>query len=247
MKLPNDDISADSFRKYDLKDEHPSPQFLIRESHAREQLALDLALSRHIFSPRPFAKSACLDDDKVENMCRSAEALSLNNEPPRVQFGFLQPNAKQDDGDPIKSLPERLTLPLGVRLLLKEWEIGADPNRYEHDDPYSESLVEDRSTRPGASGTTSTARPTPPMALASPRMIASKMPQPREVVSGKATPFKSLSQGSPLRHESTSVDPRADVGAGPQVAVASTQTLSGPHGGRMSANKKTVKKRLGGF
>jgi hypothetical protein len=153
----------------------------------------------------------------------------------------LQPNAKQDDRDPIKSSSERLTLPLGVRLLLKEWEVGADPNVYEHNDPYSESFPEEQST-------ISVARASPPAALPSPRIspktVASRMLQGREMDSERVTAFKSLSQGSPPRHDPTPADPNADVGLG----VASTQTVPGAYGGRLSGNKKkTVKKRLGGF
>jgi len=243
IDFPEDSHTSANDFLYNLKYANPRPHFLRRESQAREQVTLDLALSSHIFSPQPFVKAPYLDTDVLEAMSRAAEALSLSDEPPAVQFGYLHPIPRQDEEDLGKSLPERLTSPLGVRLLLKEWEIGADPLDYAYQDPYNGSFQQNPTSTSSTQGTTS--RMTQTNSRLPPPVVASNTFQPTVVQTESATrwPFVAQSQGSM---------PRADLhlGAesGSQPYMTSTQILAGPYGGRLTtAKKKQAKKRVGGF
>jgi hypothetical protein len=174
-------------------------------------------------------------------MSRATEALSLSDQPPDVQFGFLHPIPKQSGGDTGKSLQERLTLPLGVRLLLKEWKIGADPLAFAYHDPHNESIEEDAMS--GAKGAISRPKSFP---LANPRL------PPTVVTSNDFQPplpriqFVTQSQPSPAaRYDATSQHTNMDTGS--QIGMPSTQILPGPYGNRLLSKKKPTKKRLGGF
>lgn len=121
---------------------HPRTAASIRlENEARQQLALDLSLSRHIFSARPFTSPPDMTDD-LETM---TEALSLANDPPPVHFSYLQPIARDhytrdqpvvEEAGSAEPVEQALNLPPGVRLLLSEWDLGADPAEYAYHDPY---------------------------------------------------------------------------------------------------------------
>ncbi|KAI4525805.1 hypothetical protein K525DRAFT_289564 [Schizophyllum commune Loenen D] len=139
---------------------------LRRETEARQQLTLDLALSRHVFSARPFVPPP-EDSDDLEAM---TSALSLATDPPPVHFSYLTPlrkdhyaresagaavdsanntsdpntsveaaNATVDNAD---TFDQPLTLPPGPRLLLSEWTLGEDPSEYEFHDAYDADAAE---------------------------------------------------------------------------------------------------------
>jgi len=119
---------------------------LTNQSDARDQLALDLALSTDICSPRPCVRHMKENLDALETMSRATEAMSLADEPPPVHLGYLRskPIGTTDSHSSAQSrtaspASQELDSPMGVRLLLKEWEVGTDPREYTYDDPYNES------------------------------------------------------------------------------------------------------------
>ncbi|KAL1722548.1 hypothetical protein EV715DRAFT_192366 [Schizophyllum commune] len=154
---------------------------LRRETEARQQLTLDLALSRHVFSARPFLPPAEESDD-LEAM---TSALSIDTEPPPVHFSYLTPlkkdhyardagptagnanatsdpnttdvaNTTLDSAAPPDASDQTLTLPPGPRLLLSEWTLGEDPSEYEFHDAYDADAAE----RPPSVARRKAAKPT---------------------------------------------------------------------------------------
>ncbi|KAL1729210.1 hypothetical protein EV714DRAFT_213304 [Schizophyllum commune] len=140
---------------------------LRRETEARQQLTLDLALSRHVFSARPFVPPTEETDD-LEAM---TSALSIDTEPPPVHFSYLTPlkkdhyardagptagnanatsdpnttdiaNTTLDSAAAPDTSDHPLTLPPGPRLLLSEWTLGEDPSEYEFHDAYDADAAE---------------------------------------------------------------------------------------------------------
>ncbi|KAI0306378.1 hypothetical protein B0F90DRAFT_1923218 [Multifurca ochricompacta] len=95
------DISGDmesimeQLSKYDLiLDDYRSGSSLRRESEAREQLAVDLVLSTHVFSGQAFEnlKVERTEEDRFETMSRAAQAMTLSEKGlPSVHFGYLNP------------------------------------------------------------------------------------------------------------------------------------------------------------
>jgi hypothetical protein len=261
------DISKDpqtlvnDLRHYDLDSEDAASQQI--ESDAREQLALDLALSTEVLSPRSCCAHLVKDNlDALETMSRATEAMSLADEPPPVFLSYLQPKPRdvtnsRSDTQSRTALPasQELDCPLGVRLLLKDWEVGANPREYTYEDPYDESyrdVVPIRRSRNIESSTQTT--------------MLTQLQRPQLVVTSKSLipPILGFpdvptheglgiqTQGSTYRapmlrtgSQVTANDP--GVGASSQDFMTSTQILPGPYGGRQSIKKKPVKKRLGGF
>ncbi|KAH7929725.1 hypothetical protein BV22DRAFT_1102220 [Leucogyrophana mollusca] len=227
-----------------------------REVHSREQLVLDLALASDVFSAQSLSKSrSYLVDHGVEVISTGTEGLSLSDEPPEVQFGHLRPvhkarvdhyidAAKEQDGNAPRDA--QLTSTLGVRLLLAEWEVGADTETYNYRDPYDESCViqepalrRKRTPPPTPGATQSTIMPSqrPPL------VVAAAPPRPTQIVD-RWQPSHAFSQGMEYR---SSTQMSLDAGTIPssQDFMASTQVLPGVHGGRATL-KKPAKKRLGG-
>ncbi|PBK78301.1 hypothetical protein ARMSODRAFT_874096 [Armillaria solidipes] len=234
----------DNLRKHDLAHSPDrTAQSLRKESKAREQLALDLALSQDIFSCQPPKPPASVPDD-LETM---TEALSIDNKPPPVDFKYLRPRpqkeAREEGGD---DDPE-MACPLGVRLLLKEWDAGADPDTYVYADPYGDPTEEPTKIqlpKPKSSLPKSTQPKRPPVVVASSAMVPLVQP-----ASDRGTLFP---QSQPavvpvLRAITQSQTSTAFPAPGSQELMTSMQVLPGPHGGRPpTAKKKPAKKRLGG-
>ncbi|KAH9843216.1 RNA polymerase I-specific transcription-initiation factor-domain-containing protein [Rhodofomes roseus] len=259
--------------RYDLSPDGRRPAgSLRREAEAREQLTLDLHLSTDVFSPSRFRKPHELDiDAAMETMSRATEAMTLSDmEPSDVQFGFLHPARRESnyrytkdaDTHEQKQTENKHLAPLGVRLLLKEWDVGGDPSTYRYEDPYDTTAQ--RSTSPRW------ARNAPSRPVTQIREGAMQSQRPPLVVptAGLAPPTIASSQpfGSRSAFPATQMqaartnDQRHIVQAGSQPAddwdaqpssqipFASTQVLPGPHGGRPGpAKKKSAKKRVGGF
>ena len=234
----DEDISSNiqqtmkALHRYDLKpSDSRTPASLRLESDAREQLAMDLTLSSNIFSARDISKRASeKDDGGLETL---TETLSLNSELPSLEFQYLRPIAKGLKGD------EQM-FPIGVRSLLQEWEVGADPEKYVLP-PLTDSDDSDHQVSPtritfAASSLVPSARPPVIATTFGPR--AGRVPKPF---------------GAPLVIES---QPMADIRptftqasqpeASQTLTFSSTQILPGPYGGRPQV-KKPVKKRVGGF
>jgi hypothetical protein len=86
-------------------------------------------------SAQSFAKGETKEtkNDGLETMSRAAEAVTLLEcVLPSSLFGYLlRPIPAPDHPIPPKpaeNASTRLTLPSGIRLLLMEWDIGADPD-----------------------------------------------------------------------------------------------------------------------
>lgn len=249
-RLSRYDLLADDFRT------GPS---LRLETEAREQLTLDLALSSDVYAPHPIKQAEPSDfiDDAFETMSRATEAMSIGiPEPPAVRFSFLRPEL-QDHYDRTKEDEARkMDCPLGVRLLLNEWEIGADPRAYAYRDPYdsAEPLAAPpragRSQRmekgPAAEAKPQPARMPPVIAIAPaapPPIAASQSVRPRPPAQSQDTGV--LQMGSQPTQLHTSL-PSFSQSQG--MMLPSTQVLPGPFGGRPApAKKKPAKKRMGGF
>ncbi|KAG5647243.1 hypothetical protein DXG03_000778 [Asterophora parasitica] len=122
--FPSDIQSGtNALRRHDLaKDPERTPMSLRYENEAREQLALDLALSTDVFSSQKFSTVSGESAD-LETMART---LSLAGEPPTVDFGYLRPRRRDHYNKEEKD--QETADSMGVRLLLKDWEVGADPD-----------------------------------------------------------------------------------------------------------------------
>lgn len=280
---------AESLHSYDLiKDDDRTALSIRRENNAREQLAVDLVLSRDVYSPSAFVPPHEVGND-LETM---TEALSLGghdaDESPEVEFGYLGPvvkakagvhydRNKESEENELEEKPEaggKVSLPMGVRLLLKDWEVGTKAKDYIFRDPYDTtgepaSLPNTYLRLGGANTMPSMSQPIhsqrPPTVVPS-QAVAS---------GGFGTNFVPFSQPSVKRppmvvqSQDTFVRPTGMIGAQTQQSfgigvpqsqasqdhsqqsqqfMASTQILPGPHGGRPSVpKKKPAKKRLGGF
>jgi len=209
---------VDNLRRYDVTLIDPAPESLRRASQAREQLALDLALSADIFSSQTILNPSDQDSDELETMSRAAEALSLGDEPPSIRFGFLRPIAEEDDED----MSQRYIYPTGVRLLLKDWTIGTDPSKRADKDNYDgkEDLQSKVSERPVAVD-----RQRPPLIISSDARESPTM--------GTHGFVRSLR--SPARSMPSTSQPMLDISG----SMAGTQVSS--------QGRKKVKKRLDGF
>jgi hypothetical protein len=213
--------------QFDLLNEGDRPYRSVqREVRAREQLALDLVLASNIYSSYPVASSKQVD----ENLESMAEALSLDNDAPPMQFGYLRP-LKRDNGEEDKGSNGAVMGAHGVRMLLKEWQVGADPKAF----VYPGSFHEDGSAPLVAKAEiaiSSVIRPPTVAASSTPTL-----PKPGLVAGGSR--FVAFSQDAGAV---------AETMADSQEVLASTQIVPGPYGGRSGLGKrKAGKKRLGGF
>ena len=268
--------------RYDLADDSRRPaDSYRRETEARSQLALDLSLASDVYStsrPRkdgsaPTNGSANFDDDML-SISLSTQAMTLGDlEPPPVQFGFLRPvqkgprwNGADDPDDEAKHEDEgtsKLGIPLGVRLLLQEWEVGSDPSQYVYRNPYDDSAAEPVVARRAAKEPTAKESPGDsrvPTRVPSqrPPAIASSVPHGPPVIAS-SQPVPTRRPLAAARSEDALIPRPAMNGSQPtdfwmappssqDVPFASTQVLPGPHGGRPTvAKKKPGKKRVIGF
>ncbi|KAI0748606.1 hypothetical protein C8Q80DRAFT_1219698 [Daedaleopsis nitida] len=249
-----------------------------REAEARSQLALDLSLAADVFSPYAPAKDAAttVDDDDMLSISLSTQAMSLGElEPPPVRFAFLRPTrpSKLPEGAGDTTIraedaaSSKWSAPLGVRLLLQEWELGSDPKEYVYHDPYGDtSEVAAQASRRAAKEPARKASPEravpPRLPTQRPPTIAPSMaiPQAPPVVTARSVaparkPLGAARSQDAIVAQSQRVlnggsQPTDNWAAPPssQEPLASTQVLPGPHGGRPSAaKKKPAKKRVGGF
>lgn len=244
---------VETLRQYDLVvDSERTVESLRRETKAREQLALDLSLATDVFSALSFRSLSDIDHD-LETM---TEALSLGGEPPSIEFGHLRPLPGNQSG--YRARPEEgASSLLGVRLLLKDWEVGTDPENFVYRDPYDGSADPQPNHAAQRTQTSTEVAATqkvlvgqsqrPPMVLAS----SSIVPPPTQPQVARRVPIPAHSETALARRTIgvSSQIPVASVFPGPsQEYMASTQVVPGPYGGRPAvAKKKAVKKRVGGF
>lgn len=254
---------AESFHSFDLIQNDRTALSIRRENNAREQLAVDLTLSKDVFSPSPFIRPREVDHD-LETM---TEALSLGEndigEPPEMEFGYLVPVSQgkkrnyhekdQEAETEDEALTGKVSLPMGVRLLLKDWEVGTKAHDYVFRDPYSTM---------GGSGSHSTAYSVLQGSTTAPSMLQlMNSQQPPTIMSSQVPGFGLVNQPGPqpsamFHMELPSSRPTVtqpqdetlilqDYSQQSEQYTASTQVLPGPHDGRQK--KKPPKKRLGGF
>ncbi|KAH9035298.1 hypothetical protein EDB84DRAFT_1485775 [Lactarius hengduanensis] len=250
------DISCDvqsmveRLHRYDLVlDEYRSGSSLRRESEAREQLAVDLALSTDVLSAQPFANSKAdlTEGDIFETMSRAAEAMSFSETgPPLVQFGHLSPIAHHTQ-DTTDDASTDLELQPGVRLLLAEWDIGTDPDQFTYHDPYDDQQPVTRSPivpspmrkRAGKDQAFITQSQRPPLvATTAPPVITDSRAALPTVISTSQPVMTGVLVGS--RNETESE----------RAPVLPSDPVPGPYDGRLPTGKKKTaawKKRVGGF
>jgi hypothetical protein len=212
------------------------------EQESCQHMVMDLVLSSDIFSDLTFAKPGEIDQT-LETM---TEALSLENEPPHVEFGHLKPVERKFTDDEVQaSKSEGLGLPIGVRLLLGGWD-DSEVEDYVYQDPYHTvsqppALKMMKSVPPSHHGL-ATQSQRPPTILAS-NTIRARLPDltQRPMIWTQQQDYFSIDPAIDSLPLSTSQLPSC------QDLVVNTPVLPGPHGGRTVMNKKSAKKRLGGF
>ncbi|KAI0672980.1 hypothetical protein C8Q78DRAFT_1022189 [Trametes maxima] len=269
--------TVENFSGYNLADvpSRTAPSFR-REKESRSQLALDLSLAADVHVPRrPGKETPASFDEDMANISRSTEAMSLGDlEPPPMHFGFLRPVRKVERSPAVAEATQgapalKYTTPLGVRLLLHEWEVGADPHQYTYRDPYDrDAPVPPFQARPAKSVSkgiqpgkqaqvqTQTLSQRPPAIVSSstaqgpPHVASRQPPMPRKPL--VAARSESALTTAPSRAPPSGSQPADNWSAVSQSSqpdfVTSTQVLPGPHGGRpLPIKKKPAKKRLGGF
>ncbi|KAF9484739.1 hypothetical protein BDN70DRAFT_87611 [Pholiota conissans] len=221
------------------------------EDESSRQLIMDLALSCDIFSETVVSRNGD-GDQTLENL---TEALSLGDEPPTIEFGFLKPLKpkdiyNRDGGDAL--LSTRFDMPMGVRLLLQGWDTS-DPEEYKYQDPYnaiSEPLLMKikRSSSQSQPQIPNIQSQRPPLVLTSHATGFSEHGSFRRTVpkvqSQSQTP--NLLPPDTVTESLPTMRPQYDSSQSQEV-MGSTQVLPGPHGGRPIVKKKSPKKRLGGF
>ncbi|KAA1469469.1 hypothetical protein DENSPDRAFT_835097 [Dentipellis sp. KUC8613] len=273
--LPRDTYAR--LQEYNLAmDDYRSGPSMRRETESREQLTLDLALSSSILSPRPFrrpleARALDVSTDALETMSRVTQALSIGSgDLPPIQFGYLSPILKDHYSrmtEESSSGPDKPTdTPLGVRLLLQEWDVGCDPDTYEFHDPYGSSEQDPvpsqprrhaplpskpSSTQPQVDTWSQSQRP--PMIASSqvPTIVAStQRTAPGPVMSQPV--FRPVLPVNAFREpvgqsQGAFLEPAATQFSSQEI-LPSTQVVAGPYGDRQGfVKKKPQKKRLGGF
>ncbi|KAG2157238.1 hypothetical protein DEU56DRAFT_845237 [Suillus clintonianus] len=236
-----------------------------QEKESREQLILDLALSSMVFSAQPVSMSAApIQADDVETMSLAAKALTLDDELPEIQFGYLRPylklgvdhypNAfKGKDAVAEPAQDANISTPLGVRLLLREWEVGMDVESYTYYDPYNaegDNIVAPSRKRAFptalvATQTTTTTSQRPPL------IVPGFDPRPPPIHIIQSHWGRSGTQPQGFNSQTTDIQNGnyhyPEPSQPSQELMTSTQVLPGRYGGRNApTNKKLVKKRLGG-
>jgi hypothetical protein len=245
----------DHFKTFNLSYSVNSPELFQQEEESQEQLVVDLALSSMAFSAKSVSAPAVLT--QMEEVSLATKALTLDDELPEIRPGFLHPRrklginhypdaSKNEDAVTQPKQETEFSTPLGVRLLLREWEVGTDVESYAYHDPYNTEggdLVyppsQQRSlpTAPVLMQKTTTSSQRPPLVVTG----SAPRPSPTRVAHRPWEMSGTQPQGVTLIPHGNYPEPS-------QGLMTSTQVLPGPHGGRPAPpNKKLVKKRLGGF
>ncbi|KZT09664.1 uncharacterized protein LAESUDRAFT_695395 [Laetiporus sulphureus 93-53] len=263
--LDNHDATLESLGRYDLLSEGDRPaEPLYRELEAREQLLVDLSLSSDVFAPWSFGRPVKTNtNSSPKTMPRAAEAMAVvGSEPPPVHFGFLHPvpqgsvDSRKTERKPSQQVSESFT-PLGVRLLLQEWEVGTDPQAYHYEDPYgvvlpkapsdSEPSRVRRADTPALETAAISQRPPTIVSAAAPAPppIATTCPAARRGIVA-TIPAVEVEGRSIVDSRSQPTESARLAGASSRIPMASTQVLPGRHGGRPAPAKKPAK-RVSGF
>ncbi|KAI6045703.1 hypothetical protein EDC04DRAFT_2558982 [Pisolithus marmoratus] len=226
---------------------------LQRQTEAREQLVIDLALSCDAFSPRPITKPRSTESE-FGTVSEEKRRNGITDEPPDVEFSFFHPLRRiganhykiAEETNPMLSEEDtKVSCPTGVRLLLADWEVGSDVKNYTYRDPYNATEV-DHASGPRRKQALRTPLPTqstvvpsqrPPAIVAATGTRSGVRPQ-WEVTGTQATHTAKQSYSQETFYhtfDTFSQDP-----------MTSTQVLPGPYGGRLTVGRKPTKKRIGG-
>lgn len=222
---------------------------LEHERLAKQQIVLDISLAIDIYTNQLVKPPTDSDPqlDELDRMSVAAGNMNLHSEPAAVEFCFLHPTSLSEPDDSNPSMVASPKLPMGVRLLLGEWEIGSRIGDYLYEDPYavqSESPTNPprtaaikHHTKQVTTGHTVSSGPVPPVITSTqPARLLGSFPRPIVATSSRGA------VGSQPTVTITPIIPAS------QIQVANTQILRGQHGGRTSSAKtKPTKKRLGGF
>ena len=247
-----------------LLDDHRAEASLKLENDACEQLALDLGMSSHVYASKTFSKPGSLlrgqaqtFEDAVADMSLATGGLSINaSGPPPVHFGFLTPVAVEPvDHDSMDMGPEELDtsqtgedalIPLGVRLLMDEWEVGEDPKDHRYFDPYGGNAPNSTEARRRFGGLPFPARSQPidPTSRLNPPTVVTARASPL-VAPSKTTALKEREENT-MKDGSTQGNPSQVQGSSLDAMVVSTQIEPGTFGDRKMGQKKR-QKRVGGF
>lgn len=219
-----------------------------REKEAREQLILDLSLSADVFSAESFSKVSG-GSTELEEMTKT---LSIIGEPPNVDFGYFRPLPKNAMDHYIKSENVKVSMSLGARMLIKEWQLGGNPDTFQFRDYYNRTADFRKIQRSKPMESTTQVVISEP-----PKTLQTQSQRPPSLVAATTLPLHrpdTLMRSSlktqlsvVLPHFGSQIPTLATPATG-QDYVTSTQVLPGPYGGRpLVGKKKLTKKRLGGF
>lgn len=280
-------IAVDKLDPYHIDREIEIPDADRRESEAREQLALDLTLSIDVFGSTLIKDTGQEESSTVPNenppeatlLAEATEKLSLSSskkEPPQMNFGFHRPVTKHGQKHLLKTSQDAegqtvegddkgiAKMPLGVRLLLAEWNVGDNPYDFEYADVYdldgsgtqaqiAKSQSQFRHWRPseevGAGPSRSTQSQAPPKIVTA-RSLAATQEKPSATKSsqisfGQSRKPRGETQ-TQIQHGASQVETEP-ASSQPPMMMANTQVVPGPFGGRKVPKKKPLKKRMGGF
>ncbi|KAF9246160.1 hypothetical protein BU15DRAFT_84962 [Melanogaster broomeanus] len=222
----SDDWAAlhERLKELDLASDAESPgPFLRRQVEAREQLVLDLALSSNVYSAQPFVKPGSSTAGGTA-ISQSTKERSFSDDPPEVGFGYLRPVRKIGVDHYTKKDKEldqdtAVSSPLGVRLLLTEWEVGTDPTEYTYHDPYG--VMEDDTGHALPSRPPATQRKLVP-SQQPPTVVAATVTRPPAIQQGHQPPSATQTQAIQRTHSQTLFESTLDVFS--QEPVTSTQS-----------------------
>lgn len=151
-------IDTERLDLYEISREEENPVADHKDTIAREQLALDLALSMDVYSSTAIkstlsqqeqgsAQATELEQEPSTLLSKATEQLTLSQkEPSPISFSYFRPvnkdgrshyKARMPVPEPlIEEEDQDVEMPLGVRLLLSEWTVGDNPQEYNYVDPY---------------------------------------------------------------------------------------------------------------
>ncbi|KAF8447531.1 hypothetical protein L210DRAFT_3472417 [Boletus edulis BED1] len=219
-----------------------------RETEAREQLVVDLVLSNDVYSAREISKHHFAAGEAASNAGARPMEMSYSEEPSEVKFGYFRPIRKAGanhytEGNQDGEQDSRVSSPLGVRLLLAEWELGTDPKDYTYRDPYGVADIDEQPIpqyrKPLVAIPMTQKKQMPPQRPPAVVTVATQPPVVRAVERAAPTTGSQIVQ----RTQSQPFDVGLDA-LSQEPMMMSTQVLPGPFGGRPAAGKKPHRSSL---
>ncbi|KAJ3934468.1 MAG: hypothetical protein NXY57DRAFT_890064 [Lentinula lateritia] len=221
---------AERFRSFDLSSSPDHPiQASRRQNKAREQLALDLTLSKDIFSTQRFTQFP---------RTPAGDCTEASGPPAPVHFHYLQPMPRRDHYSREEQQEDNVNFPFGVGLLLEDWDVGVDPDKYIYNNTYDVKAELNLETTPKIR-----VQPVQSQTTLLPSSLSQSQMPPSIAILPVNQPL-----ALPLRVSGVQSQMTEPTEVESQVLMTSTQVLPGPFGGRPTAGKKKpAKKRMGGI